>query len=324
MRKYVFLTLALASVACGQPSTVRDALQPSSPILDMGDAYAFARSQTTNAPEPQELPGMHNVIQLSPTIISGSEPHGEKALQKLAAMGVKTILSVDGKVPDAATARKLGMRYVHVPIQYSGIKKDELAKIAKTFRELEPPFFVHCFHGKHRGPAAAAVGRLLIDGAPRTEALAEMVHCGVAGKYGGLYRTIGAGTMPTARETRAFDWGFDEAHPFGGIRAGMVDLTRSFDHLKALEKRGFEADPAHPDIDARNEASKVVQLYERMNADKELRAEPEDYRRWMQDSTRVTRDLLRALEAGKTDLARKHLAATKRLCIECHKAYRND
>ena len=50
---------------------------------------------------PEEFPGLHNVYELSANIISGSEPHGQEALETLAQMGVKTILSVDGKEPEA-------------------------------------------------------------------------------------------------------------------------------------------------------------------------------------------------------------------------------
>ena len=48
-------------------------------------------------------------------------------MKRLADMGVKTILSVDGKTPDVEAAKKLGMRYVHVPIQYRGITESERA-----------------------------------------------------------------------------------------------------------------------------------------------------------------------------------------------------
>ena len=45
-------------------------------------------------------------------------------MRLIADMGVKTILSVDGKIPDAEEAAKYGIRYVHVPIRYGGITND--------------------------------------------------------------------------------------------------------------------------------------------------------------------------------------------------------
>ena len=140
------------------------------PLVFNSTAYEAAGSLVTlDVVPPQEFPGLHHVFSLSDNIISGAEPDGDRALAEIASMGVKTILSVDGKAPDVETARDYGMRYVHVPIQYKGISTDELLVITKTFREAEGPFYVHCFHGKHRGPAAAAVGRLVIDGLSREQ-----------------------------------------------------------------------------------------------------------------------------------------------------------
>ena len=133
-----------------------------------GTAYEAAALLRLPETPPENHPALHNVYALSENIISGGEPENEEAFRILQDMGVRTILSVDGKVPDAALAERYGMKYVHVPIQYKGITAAEVAQITKTFREQEGPFYVHCFHGKHRGPAAAAqLGRLVLDGIAR-------------------------------------------------------------------------------------------------------------------------------------------------------------
>ena len=94
-----------------------------------------------------DRPDLHNVYRLSANIVSGGEPHSEEALKKIADMGVKTVLSVDGKVPDQQTAAKYGLRYVHVPIGYDGITKEQALRIVKAVRISEGPIFVHCHHG---------------------------------------------------------------------------------------------------------------------------------------------------------------------------------
>ena len=229
-----------------------------------GDAFEAAARTTLPVVKPLELAGLHNVFRLSPDIISGAEPQGEDAFRELERMGVKTILSVDGKAPDSARAARHGMRYVHAPIQYSTVTDDEMARIAKTFRELEPPFYVHCFHGKHRGPAAAAIGRIARDGATREQALAEMRQwCGTSGKYAGLYRDIARGPIPTEAASRALVWDFPEKARLEGYRHAMVEAARCFDHLIALARRDWQADPDHPDVDARNEAEKLAQIMQR-------------------------------------------------------------
>jgi protein tyrosine phosphatase (PTP) superfamily phosphohydrolase (DUF442 family) len=203
------------------------------PIQVTSSAYEAAAVSQLPEQAPIEYPGLHHLFWLSDDILSGAEPEGDVALEKLAEMGIKTILSVDGKAPDAETAKKLGMRYVHVPIRYRGIEQDELLKIAKTFRELEGPFYVHCYHGVHRGPAAAAVGRVVLDGAPREQAIAEMrQYCGTSSKYEGLYGAIAFGQLPSAEETQAYPFGFEAQHQFRGFRHAMVDLARSWDLIK--------------------------------------------------------------------------------------------
>jgi hypothetical protein len=294
-----------------------------------GTAYDAAASVALDEVQPEEHAELHNVFYLGDNIISGSEPHGEEAFEILRARGVRTILSVDGKVPDAAMAAKYGMKYVHVPIQYKGITADQIAKIAKTFREQPGPFFAHCFHGKHRGPAAAALGRLVVDGVSREEAMAEMRQwCGTSPSYEGLYQTIAHADIPSERETRAMEWDFPAAHPLDGIASAMVEIARADDHLKVLLKNEWQPDPEHPDIDPVNEAAKLTTLFERSAALPESAEYGDDYRAWMRDAKAQANDLLeqvRAAKAGAGDVAAASAAyrALSKTCAACHDVYRN-
>jgi cytochrome c556 len=108
----------------------------------------------------------------------------------------------------------------------------------------------------------------------------------------------------------------------------MVLVSRADDHLKALAKRKWEPDPAHPDVDPQNEAAKLADVFARATAMPEVAAEPADFRGWMQDSKTqavALRDALRALKAGtgtaeQADGAYKALSKT---CTACHDVYRN-
>lgn len=326
--------VALATLAlpgCGEQGADAQTVTVAAPIELEGTGYALATKEALPERKPEDSEGLHQVFQLSKNIISGAEPTGEAAFKRIADMGVKTILSVDGKTPDAETARKYGLRYVHVPIKYSGITTDEIDKIAKTYRELEGPFFVHCFHGKHRGPAGAAIGRLVLDGASREQALAEMAQwCGTAQKYEGLFQTIAKAEMPTAAQSKASSFAFDEAHPFEGIRSGMILLTRAWDNIKYLEKGDFKPNAEHPDLDAVNEAEKAKQLLAQMHASDEMLSKPKDYQDWMKDSAEgavALHQSLYKLKEGQADAlatARKHFTTVKQACSACHKAYRNN
>jgi protein tyrosine phosphatase (PTP) superfamily phosphohydrolase (DUF442 family) len=293
-------------------------------------ANAYEEAAKTKVAIPaEEGPGLHNVRRLGDNIVSGSEPHGEEAIAAIAKMGVKTILSVDGKVPDAATAGKYGIKYVHIPIKYSGISDDEVAEIAKTFREQEGPFYVHCFHGKHRGPAGAAIGRLVLDGIPREQAIAEMRECGTSGKYEGLYQTIATKSVPSTRETKALAFSFPAAHPFGGFRETMVGMPRSFDALKAFSASGWKPDPESPDLDPLNEAEKLHDLFVAGKHVPDTKSRPQDFQEWLQQAIDESDDLVRqvrAMRAGDAAAmakADKSVAAISKTCNACHGGYRD-
>jgi protein tyrosine phosphatase (PTP) superfamily phosphohydrolase (DUF442 family)/cytochrome c556 len=320
--------------ATGTAIQARTGLPVVPPPLDLETSACEAAGSLVTLDEvaPTELPGLHHVYVLSEKIISGAEPDGERALAEIAAMGVKTILSVDGKAPDVETARKYGLRYVHVPIQYKGITTDELLAISKTFREAEGPFYVHCFHGKHRGPAAAAVGRLVLDGVSREQAIAEMHQwAGTSSKYEGLYRTIATGSIPPAEQTAALDLELPEQAPLEGVAAFMVQVSRPFDALKAMAAEDWSPPADHPDLDPVNEAAILAGLMERSASMDELVDRPEDFRNWMAEArprTAALHEALQALRAASTpatmERARSAFDAVSANCNACHRAHRDN
>lgn len=303
------------------------------PLEASVDVLELAQHHELTTPHAVEVIGIHNVFQLSENIVSGGEPESAEALAALASMGIKTILSVDGKVPDAATAAELGMRYVHIPIQYSGIDELELVQIAKTFRELEGPFFVHCFHGKHRGPAAAAVGRLTLDGIPREHAVAEMHQwCGTSLTYDGLFKTIGQGAMPGWKASGELAFDFPASHAFDGFRGTMVPMARHWDEIKFARKRKWALNPNKPDIVPAQEALQLSQIFEQCLEQTDLPADTEQVRGWLEDGKQGTGDLARLL-TGQKELeaqgvdwkpqAEDAYRLVAKSCKQCHLEYRN-
>jgi protein tyrosine phosphatase (PTP) superfamily phosphohydrolase (DUF442 family) len=278
---------------------------------------------------PEDSEGLHNVFSLSDMIVSGSEPHGEEAFRALAEKGVRIVVSVDGKAPEVELAKRFGLRYVHIPIQYKTITGEEIVHLAKTFRELEGPFYVHCFHGQHRGPAAAAIGRLILDAAPREQAIAEMrQYCGTSSKYEGLYRVIADGEIPDEERTSAYDWDFPSQHAFQGFRQSMIDISRAHDNLKYLSTRDWMPDEEHPDADAMNEANKLVSTFAISAELEEVQHQTEQFRRWMADASQAAvglRDALRAFRTadGPREPVDDGFASLKQSCTDCHRAYRN-
>ena len=343
MRSFAVVVAAFAAaglfvVACATevdrkagPSIETSQLPPvAAPVAQVDNAYVLASKVALPATKPEDLHGLHNLFRLSSNVISGSEPHGEEALRELAAMGVKTIISVDGKKPEAEIAAKYGMRYVHVPVEYRGLSEEEVAQLVKTYRELEGPFYTHCFHGKHRGPAAAAIGRLVLDGIAREEAIAEMRQwCGTSPEYEGLYRDVATRVIPTVAESKVYFFDFPSARSFGGIREAMIDIARRDDNVKKLSKGDWAVDPAHPDIDPLNEATKLADTFRVTGTMTEVRDLPQDFHDWLQQSAEKSRTLAEQLAAAKTgdagarEAAKKTYAEIAKLCTACHTAYRN-
>lgn len=326
------LALALALTACQQPQATEasaDAttLQASvaAPLPPADSYYEVASAVPLPARKPDEASKIHNFYRLSDRILSGAEPDAA-GLAELQARGVKTILSVDGKSPDAATAARLGMRYVHIPIRYSEISEEEVLQITKTFRELEGPFFVHCFHGKHRGPAAAALGRLAADGAGREQAIAEMRQwCGTSSKYEGLYASIARVEIPTVATTKSYAFDFPSSHPFKGLRPLMIEMARVSDNLDLFAENAWKPLAAHPDLDARNEAARMLELSRRAADLPDLAMRPQDFHDWTHAQLKGAEALAAALAAGpiNAEAATKAWDTTDQSCASCHKSYRN-
>lgn len=303
------------------------------PLELIGTAYEAAAAVALPAVPPGQYPGMVNVYRLSDTIISGSEPHDAEALAQLAAWGVKTVLSVDGKAPDVEAAEELGLRYVHVPVRYRGITDEQIAKIAKTFRELEAPFYVHCYHGKHRGPAAAAIGRVALDGLERERAIAEMRQwCSTASKYEGLYSSVAVSDIPAADETAAYDFDFASTMKFDGVRDAMVVLTRSWDEVKLAAKNEWQPISEHPGIDALQSATTVSQLMRACGQLDEAVDYPADFHEMMTDTQGHLDDVVKFLtdcRVEETSLFERNESldaaykAASRSCLTCHGVYRN-
>ncbi len=306
------------------------------PLSSEIDALEIAKTRPIPQVDSMEWADLHNVFWLGDRILSGGEPLSTEALDRLQEMGIRTILSVDGKVPDWQAAEARGMRYVHIPIEYSGIEDEPLAQIAKTFRETEGPIYVHCFHGKHRGPAAAAIGRMVLDGVPREEALAEMYQwCGTASKYQGLFEEIAFADIPSEAATAALEFDFPKEHKFEGVRAAMIPLTRRWDNIKDGRKRDWQVDPNHPDIVLEQEALKVAEIMQECLDMEDYHHEmphSEQVLTWFREGQQGAANLARVLaqkdqyeQEGKDwkPLALEAYQAIAASCKECHLDYRD-
>ncbi len=281
--------------------------------------------RAANAPVSEEVKaeGLHNVFRITDKLLSGSSPDGDEGFRSLKALGVKTIISVDGARPDLDSAHQFGLRYVHLPIGYDGMTRQRALQIAKAVRDLPGLVYIHCHHGQHRGPAAAAAVHLCLDDNCSVEqALAEMHRAGTDPHYTGLYELPKSLTRPTAKELDSIPADFPEAAAVPDLVQIMVAVDGRWDNLKRVKEAGWKTPADHPDLDPPHEALQLVEHFREASRLKQSVERSDEFRRW-----------LAAVEADATGLERAlrldHAAADEAfgkvgaMCVKCHAKYRD-
>lgn len=269
-----------------------------------------------------EVSGCENVHRLTGKLVSGGEPQGEAALRALATLGIRTIISVDGGTPDAAAAGKLGLRYVHLPIGYDGIDRKRMLELARAVRDLQGPLYIHCHHGLHRGPAAAAGALVALGEWSNDQAVGAMKVLGASPKYEGLFADV--------RELRASlvdvdgaSAEFPAAASLPGFVARMAEIDRRWEHLGAIRKAGWKKAPEHPDLDPPHEAVQFRELFAELLRSGEVKERPEDFRRRMNRSEEDAGALEKGLKSGDAAAAEQAFDRIDAACKACHADYRN-
>ena len=140
--------------------------------------------------EKLDIEGVQNAYRLSPRIITGGQPDTEAGFAELQKLGVKTIISVTDATPDEETARRYGIKYVHVPMDYEGVSPEQRAKILSAATETSEPVYIHCNSGRNRGATAAAICLIGVEGESNEEAILWMKMRGVDEEKQKLYEAV--------------------------------------------------------------------------------------------------------------------------------------
>lgn len=276
---------------------------------------------------PQRIASAHlpNALRVHPKVISGGLPEGDEAFAELARLGVRTVLSVDATKPDIATASRHGLRYVHLPHGYDGVPAERAAQLAKAVRDLEGPVYVHCHHGKHRSPVAAAVacvGAGLIDPASANGILQT---AGTSPHYRGLYAS--------AREAKRLDpvrldllsTDFPQTVDPPPMAAAMVAMEHTHDHLKAIAAARWRAPADHPDLDPAHEALLLREHFTELLRTDEAKSEPEAFRRLLAEgeaNALALEETLREAPVFKAS-ADAIFGRVGANCVQCHTRFRD-
>ncbi len=279
---------------------------------------------TADQEPPHALPGLHNLMRLSKDVYSGSEPDGNDAFESLRKLGIRTIVSVDGATPNVALAREYGIRYVHIPFGYDAIPSAAQLSLTRVAKESATPLYVHCHHGKHRGPAAVAI---ICHAKKITDAkggLAILEKAGTSRDYPGLWRDVELYAIPSADMALPK---LVEIAEVQSLPAAMATIDRTFDNLKLSAALDWKSPPDQPDLIATQQALQLHEsLYEisRQLSGEVHAAEYDDtFRKWLTESDAEALKLHEALKANDSIVASGSLASLQKSCKQCHAAYRD-
>jgi len=287
-----------------------------------------ARELATPAPVRSDdhaaTPALPNARRLDDTIVSGGVPAGDAAFDALEAMGVRTIISVDGAPPDVARAEARGMRYVHIPITYAQVSPAQTLELARAVRDLPGPVYIHCHHGKHRSPAVSAAAAIALGRLTAAQGVAFLREAGTAPTYEGLYACVAGGRPVEASAIDGAPADFPSLRQPTGLVAAMVDADEAFDHIDAIRAAGWDVPDDHPDLVPAAEAGRLADDL-RLGADDPRAAArspelPTRLRAAAEEATALEEAIVAGAPAA--DLA-KRFATVKRSCTECHTKWRN-
>ena len=275
--------------------------------------------QDENGPLPAV--GGRPIQRASSRIFTGSEPESQTAFERLRQLGVRTVVSVDGARPNIDAARALGIRTIHIPIGYDAIERDAALALTRVVRENEGPIYIHCHHGRHRGPAAAAIACIADGQVTPDEALEILETAQTSRDYIGLWRDVAAFTPPSMEEPLP---ALFEVAAVSSLAERMAAIDRDFDRLKLCRQNQWQTPESHPDLIPEHSALLIKEGLRESGRSLSASKEPE-LKDWLRNATQEAEALEQALRetAATPEEREKHFRTVQASCHTCHKRFRN-
>ena len=106
----------------------------------------------------------------------------------------------------------------------------------------------------------------------------------------------------------------------------MVAIDGLVDRLKAVQKAGWQTAKDHPDVSADHEAVLLWEQFRELARTEAVVKRPEEFRRKLFASERITEQLRDALREKSRDTAAADVAfkQVSQSCVNCHERYRNE
>jgi len=248
---------------------------------------------------------LRNLLEPTPNVFCGGEPQESDDFAALARLGVRTVVSVDGVRPNLELASRHGLDYVHIPIGYDGVDLHAQRSLMRLVQDHTEPIYIHCHHGRHRGPAAAAIFCRAMGDFDSDQAIRFLKRAGTDPLYTGLYRDVREFKIPAKDIPLP---ALVSAAEVESLAAEMGEIDRIFDRLS----KEVRAEDTLLLLEAFREAAR--------NLDQHSSAEDK---------------LLASMESAVADCRELHEAqrhaAEQRItlerislrCAECHKQFRD-
>ncbi|MCA9196491.1 MAG: hypothetical protein KDA87_03095 [Planctomycetales bacterium] len=279
-------------------------------------------------PKKLDVPCLPNAVRVHERVISGGLPEGDVAFAELVRLGVRTVISVDGAKPDVATAEKHGLRYVHLPHGYDGISPARMQELAKAVRDLKGPIYIHCHHGRHRSPAAAAVACVGAGLIPAESAKDVLSVAGTSVKYRGLFLAADGVKPFDALQLDRLKCEFPAVAQLPVMAEAMVEVEHTHDRIKKLAASDWRTPADHPDLNAAHQALLLREHFTELLRTDEAQAWGDEFLDMLRDSEQASTKLEDSLERwdGQSAVPASVRFAAKQIsteCKRCHERFRD-
>jgi len=278
-------------------------------------------TSTTRTPP---VPALKNLHRLSDGLYSGAQPVGRAGYDALAALGIRSLISVDAIAPDQTLAGAYGIEAVHLPISYSEISHQRAVELAHAIATLPRPIYVHCHHGKHRGPAAICVGAIGAGELSNDQAIAFLHAAGTAQGYSGLWDAVGDARPLTDRILLDPTITLVAQSPIKGFTKTMGEIDRLNEQLWDLSDNGFAPIDDRPDDPSPAAlAGQIHDLLRSLETDVLVEDNGIEFLELLLDTRDDASTLETQLDGGDLAGAALTMITLTESCVSCHERFRD-
>lgn len=244
--------------------------------------------------------------ELASRLSFGPLPATEAFFGELQRLGIRTVVSVDGKRPNLEAAKRHGLTYIHVPLNYDTVTSEQRLALGSILKRVEGKIYFHCHHGHHRAPVALAIACLGNGYLNVGQAKSILVRAGTSPDYVGLWKAVESTSVIS-------DW---SRAPALVSNAKVSTITESMTKIEEVY-----ANLEGKDVSAESQADGLLLLKEQYKELARQRSWPKAFAKRIAESIRLV-DGIRS-ECENTDSFEKDLRQIRNDCRSCHKSFRD-